>query len=212
MLGDILLITEKHRRAGGQIVDWLDRNLSDRMVVSIGGESGSGKSELAHVVARALKDQGRLTKILHIDNYYKIRPEERETWRKKQGIEQGVGLAEIDWNLLDRHLEAFRKGEEALLPCIDLLTDQIDELRTNFADIKVVIVDGLYPLHVNAEMKILIDLTYHDTKKAQILRGKEPQNEYRLKVLEREHQVVQSLRPMATHLVTKDFDLVLAGN
>jgi len=206
MLGDILLIAEKHERAGMQIVDMINENAACKLVVAIGGESGSGKSELSHVVARTLKDQGRLTKILHIDNYYKSRPEDREKCRKELGFES-VGLDEIDWNLLDQHLEAFRNGAKAILPCIDLLTDQVDALHTDFADIKVVIVDGLYPLHINAEIKILIDLTYHDTKKAQILRGKEPQNEYRLNVLKREHEVVQSLRPMATHLVTKDFNL-----
>ena len=211
MLGDILLIAEKHERAGAQIVARLDEIDSDKVVVAIGGESGSGKSELAHVVARALKDQGRLTKILHIDNYYKIRPQDRETWRKENGIES-VGLGEIDWDLLDQHLDAFRAGEEVSMPCIDLLTDQIDELRTDFAPIKVVIVDGLYPLHVDADMRVFIDLTYHDTKKAQVLRGKEPQNEYRRSVLEREHVVVQGLKPLANYLVTPDFDLVPAGS
>ena len=209
MLGDILLIADKHRKAGAQIVEQLDRMAQDKIVVAIGGESGSGKSELAHVVARTLKDQGRLTKILHIDNYYTVRPQDREAWRKKNGI-QSVGLGEIDWDLLDQHLEAFRNSQSAVLPCIDLLTDQIDELHTDFRPIGVVIVDGLYPLHVNAELKVFIDLTYHDTKKAQLVRGKEPANEYRLSVLKREHEVVQGLRPLANFLVTPEFDLVPA--
>lgn len=208
MLGDILLIAEKHEKAGKQIVERLNAKPADKRVVAIGGESGSGKSELAHVVARALKTQGRLTKILHIDNYYRIRPQDRERWRKENGVEKSVGLGEIDWALLDSHLKAFRAGQKAVLPCIDLLTDQIDQLQTDFAEIKVVIVDGLYPLQINADVKIFIDLTYLETKKAQILRGKEPQNEYRLSVLKREHEVVQSLRPMADWLVTPDFDIV----
>jgi len=209
MLGDVLLIADKHRKAGAQIVEQLDRIDADKVVVAIGGESGSGKSELAHVVARTLKDRGRLAKILHIDNYYTVRPQDREAWRKENGVES-VGLGEIDWTLLDQHLDAFRQGDTAVLPCIDLLTDQIDELHTDFGPIKVVIVDGLYPLHVNAELRIFIDLTYHDTKKAQLVRGKEPQNQYRLSVLKQEHEVVQSLRPLADFLVTPGFDLVKA--
>jgi len=59
-------------------------------------------------------------------------------------------------------------------------------------------------------LRIFIDLTYHETKKAQILRGKEPQNKFRLQVLQREHEVVQSLRPSADLLVTEDFDVVKA--
>jgi uridine kinase len=72
-------------------------------------------------------------------------------------------------------------------------------------------VEGLYPLKVDADLKVFIDLTYHETKKAQIVRGKEPQNEFRLQVLQREHVVVQSLRPLADLLVTRDFDVVEAS-
>lgn len=207
MLGDVLLIAEKHEKAGSQIVARIDEIASDKVVVAIGGESGSGKTELAHVVARALKDRGRLAKVLHIDNYYKVRPQDREAWRRENGLES-VGLGEIDWDLLDEHLNAFRAGGGAVLPCIDLLTDQIDELRTDFAPIKVAIVEGLYPLHVDADLRIFIDLTYHETREAQLLRRKEPQTEYRLCVLEREHEVVQSLRHLADVLVTPDFDLM----
>ena len=210
MVGDVLLIADKHERAGAPIVDRINGIAADKAVSAIGGEYGSVKYELAHVVARALKDQGRLAKILHIDNYYTVHPQDRAALRKEIGIDS-IGLGEVDWALLDRHLAAFRKGENAVLPCIDLLTDQIDELHTDFAPIKVVIVDGLYPLHVDADMRILIDLTYHDTKKAQLLRGKEPQNEYRLSVLKREHEVVQSLRSLADFLVTPEFNLVEAS-
>ena len=96
------------------------------------------------------------------------------------------------------------------MPCIDLLTDLEDELITDFALIDYLIVEGLYPFKADADYRIFIDLTYHDTKKSQVLRGKEPQNEFRLKVLKREHEVVQSLRPMADLIVTKDFDVLTA--
>jgi len=209
MLGDVLLITEKHKKAAEQIVDRLGRIESDKMVIAIGGESGSGKSELAHVISRRLKDKGELAKILHIDNYYKVSPQERTEWRKRHGVES-IGLSEYDWDLINQNIAEFREGKEAVLPCIDLLTDQEDRLITDFEGIKYLIVEGLYPLKADADLRIFIDLTYHETKKAQILRGKEPQNEFRLQVLQREHQVVRSLRPSADLLVTKDFDLVEA--
>ena len=209
MLGDVLLITEKHKKAAEQIVDRLGRIKSDKMVIAIGGESGSGKSELAHVISRRLKDKGELAKILHIDNYYKVSPQERTEWRKRHGVES-IGLSEYDWDLINQNIAEFRESKEAVLPCIDLLTDQEDRLITNFEGIKYLIVEGLYPLKADADLRIFIDLTYHETKKAQILRGKEPQNEFRLQVLQREHEVVQSLRPSADLLVTKDFDVVEA--
>jgi uridine kinase len=209
MLGDILLITDDHRKAADQIVDRLGDIKADKFVIAIGGESGSGKSELAHVIARRLKDKGELTKILHIDNYYKVPPRERTEWRKKHGMES-IGLSEIHWDLINQNIAEFRESKQAVLPCIDLLTDQEDKLITNFEGIKYLIVEGLYPLKADADLRIFIDLTYHETKKAQVLRGKEPQNEYRRQVLEREHQVVQSLRPLADLIVTRDFEVVEA--
>jgi uridine kinase len=210
MLGDVLLITDNHRKAAEQIVTRLSEFKSDKVVIAIGGESGAGKSELAHVISRRLKEKGELAKILHIDNYYKVSPTERTEWRKKHGIES-IGLSEYDWDLINRNIAEFRESKEAVLPCIDLLTDQEDKLVTNFEGIKYLIVEGLYPLRVDADLRIFIDLTYHETKKAQLLRGKEPQNEFRMQVLEREHQVVRSLRPLADLLVTGDFEVVEAN-
>ena len=209
MMGDILLITEEHRKAGKQIVERLSEIQTEKLVIAIGGESGSGKSELAHVISRRLKDRGELAKILHSDNYYKVSPQQRTAWRNEHGIES-IGLAEYDWDLVNRNIAEFREGKEAVLPCIDLLTDQEDRLITNFEGIKHLIVEGLYALEVDADLRIFLDLTYHETKKAQVLRGKEPQSEYRLQVLEREHEVVQSLKPLADYLVTKDFQIVEA--
>ncbi|MBA7616228.1 Uridine kinase [subsurface metagenome] len=209
MLGDILLITEKHDKAAVQIVNRLSEIESDKMVIAIGGESGSGKSELAHVISRKLKNKGELAKILNIDNYYRVSPRERTEWRKKRGVES-IGLSEYNWNLINRNIAEFRESKEAVLPCIDLLTDQEDRLITNFEGIEYLIVEGLYPLKADADLKIFIDLTYHDTKKAQVLRGKEPQNKFRLHVLQREHEVVQSLRPLADLIVTENFDVIEA--
>jgi uridine kinase len=210
MLGDVLLITEKHEKAAEQIVDRLNRIKSDKMVIAIGGESGSGKSELAHVISRRLKKKGDLAKIIHIDNYYKVSPQERTEWRQKHGVES-IGFSEYNWDLINQNIAEFKEDKEAVLPCIDLLTDQEDRLITSFEGIKYLILEGLYPLKADADLKIFIDLTYHETKRAQIVRKKEPQNEFRLQVLQREHKVIQSLRPLADLLVTKDFDVVEAS-
>ena len=110
-------------------------------------------------------------------------------------------------DLINQNVAEFRENKKAVMPCIDLLTDQEDELITNFNGIKYLVVEGLYSLNVDAELRIFINLTYHETKKAQILRGKEPQNKFRLLVLQREHEVVQSLKPSADLLVSKNFDV-----
>lgn len=55
--------------------------------------------------------------------------------------------------------------------------------------------------------KLFIDLTYHDTKKFRAVRGKEVVDEFRMKVLEKEHQAVSELRKHVDYLITKSFSV-----
>jgi len=81
----------------------------------------------------------------------------------------------------------FKAGRKATFPCVDLVTEQIDHLTTDFSEIEALVIDGLYSIKTDGiDMRVFIELTYHETKKAQIVRGKEPQNEYRMRVLEQE--------------------------
>ena len=207
MLGDVLLIEEKHHNAAEQILMQIKKSKREKYIIAIGGESGSGKSELAHLVAKKLKNIGDLAKIIHIDNYYFVPPEDRTSWRKEHGFES-IGLNEYDWELINNNIDEFLHNQKSTMPCIDLLTDQIDQLTTDFNEIRYLIIEGLYSVKANADLRVFIDLTYHETKKAQLVRGKEPQNEFRLNVLKREHEVVQSLRPMADLIVTKDYEVI----
>jgi uridine kinase len=179
----------------------------NKIVIAVGGESGSGKSELGHEIARLLKSEGTPAKIMHIDNYYKTSPEERNPWRKKHGVES-IGYSEYDWSAINYNLSQFRSdADEVEMPCIDLLTDQEDVLKTSFKGLRYLVIEGLYAVQAEADLSVFIDLTYHETKKAQLVRGKERMDEWRLKVLEQEHRVVQSLRPKANLLVKKDFSV-----
>ena len=54
MLGDVLLITEKHRNAAKIIEHEILKIDKEKVIVCISGESGSGKSELAHCIGKDL--------------------------------------------------------------------------------------------------------------------------------------------------------------
>jgi len=210
MLGDVLLITEKHQKAGEIIIDQILARRRSKMIIGISGESGSGKSELAHVIAKGLRKHGIFAKPLHIDNYYRILPLERTEWRKKNGIENVVGYGEYDWETINRNIQEFREGKISTGPCVDLVTEQVDQLTTDYSTVDMLIVDGLYAIKTDGmDLRVFIELTYHETKKAQVVRGKEPQNEYRMAVLEKEHQMVQALKPMADILIGMDYEVKL---
>lgn len=209
MLGDVLLITEKHRAAAKDIVEVVLQNKKDKFIIAISGESGSGKSELAHAVAKELKKLKIVAKPMHIDNYYSIHPLERTQWRINNGIEQIVGLGEYDWDSIYQNIDEFKRGVKSTGPCIDLVTEQVDLLTTDYSNVDMLIIDGLYAVNADdVDLAVFIELTYHETKKAQLVRGKEPQNEYRARVLEQEHKVVQSLKPKADLLVNMEYRVV----
>jgi uridine kinase len=211
MLGDILLIEEKHRRAGEEIIKYILDNKKERMTIAISGESGTGKTELAHVIAKGLRKHGIFAKPMHTDNYYRILPLERTEWRQKNGIEKVVGYDEYDWGMIYRNITDFKNKTYSTMPCVDLVTEQVDMLTTNFGDVDMLILDGLYALKTeDIDLKIFIDITYHDTGKAQKLRGKEPQNEYRMKVLLKEHEMVKALKKEASIIIDKDYKVHLA--
>ena len=212
MLGDVLLITEKHENAARAILPFILKHKVPKMLIGISGESGSGKTELAHVLAKMLRKEGIIAKPLHIDNYYRILPLLRTEWRKQHGIEKSVGFSEYDWDTINRNLDDFRNDLVSTMPCIDLVTEQVDQLTTDFKGVDMLIVDGLYAIKTDGiHVRVFIELTYHETKKAQVVRGKEPQNEYRMQVLEREHQVVQSLRSSADIFVNMEYQVVIPG-
>ncbi len=208
MLGDVLLITEKHQKAGEAIIEHILKKQKSKMMIAISGESGSGKTELAHVVAKGLRKHGIMAKLLHIDNYYRIHPLERTEWRKQNGIQNVVGPGEYDWETLNKNIKEFKAGTSSTGPCVDLVTEQIDQLTTDYSGIDMLIIDGLYAIKTaDADVRVFIELTYHETKKAQVVRGKEPQNEYRMQVLEKEHQEVQALKPTANILIGMDYSV-----
>ena len=213
MLGDILLITDMHKEAAASIHDYIIDDLKKRderyrYVVGISGESGSGKSELSHALGKRLKDDNVRVKVIHTDNYYKIQPLLREEWRRNKGFDK-IGIDEYDWVKIRKTIRDFKEEQECVIPCIDLIPEQVDKLITDFSKIDLLIIDGLYAIDApDIDLRVFIDLTYQETKISQIMRMKEEMNDFRLNILEREHQAVSSLKPKADLIVNKSYKIV----
>ncbi|PIQ28977.1 MAG: uridine kinase [Bacteroidetes bacterium CG18_big_fil_WC_8_21_14_2_50_41_14] len=206
MLEDVLLIADKHRQAAAAIVEEILKRRITKMVVAISGESGSGKSELTHVIAKSLRKEGIFAKPIHIDNFYNTLPLERTEWRTKHGVENVVGINEYRWDKVYQVLEDFKNNSYSTMPCVDLVTEQVDELTTNFKGVDMLIIDGIYAINTEGvDLRVFIELTYHETKKAQTDRGKEPDNPFRWSVLEQEHQAVLSIKNKADIFIDKEY-------
>ena len=213
MLGDVLLINDMHKEAARAICERVmaDRDAREeryRYVVGISGESGSGKSELAHALGMCLKQHNIRVKVIHTDNSYKIQPLLREEWRRNKGFDQ-IGINEYDWIKIRKTLRDFKEEQECMIPCIDLIPEQVDKLITDFSKVDLLIVDGLYAINASdLDLRVFIDLTYHETKINQIIRMKEALSDSRLEILEREHQAVASLKSIAQLVVDKSYQVV----
>ncbi len=211
MLEDVLLIEEKHRKVAAGIVEEILKNKKPKYVVAISGESGSGKSELTHVVAKEMRKHGIFAKPVHLDNFFKTLPLERREWREKNGVEKVVGIQELDWESIQQTVDDFKNDRKSTMPCVDLVTEQVDSLTTDFKGIDMLVLDGLYAVNTEGvDLHVFIELTYHETKKAQTARGKEKTDDLRMRTLEAEHKAVQSLKHKADLFVNMNYELVKA--
>ena len=213
MLGDVLLINDMHKEAAQAIFDYIKSGCKNkderyRCIVGISGESGSGKSELSHALGKLLKDNHIRVKVIHTDNYYKIQPLLREEWRRNKGFDN-IGLEEYDWIKIRKTIRDFKEEQECMIPCIDLIPEQVDKLITDFGKIDLLIVEGLYAIKApDIDVRVYIDLTYHETKINQIIRMKEALSDFRLGILEKEHQSVTTLKHKADLIVDKSYQVV----
>lgn len=215
MLNDVLLIRPEHLSAAAIICE---RILSDmtvlrrtrpghKFIVAISGESGSGKSELAYTLAQALKKALVQPKILHTDNYYRVPPNDRLEQRIADNFEH-VGAAEYDWDLLKSNINDFRAGRMSLMPCIDLANGQLDRVISDFSEVDVLVVDGLYALGIrDADLCVYIDLSWRETRKSQKLRGKEEDDDCRMSVLEKESEDVKAFRYRADLIIDHNYNV-----
>lgn len=208
MLHDLITITPRHENAARLILDKLAELRKDepkeKMLITISGEVGSGKSTVSMVLGRKLKKEKIRAKIIDLDDYYKIPPRERRQWRMEHGLES-IGYDEYNWDKLNQNITDFRRSRKSIMPCVDLITGYVDELHTDFKGVDMLIVNGLYSLKIeDADLKVMLEQTYDETRDAQIYSQKEAIDAYRLKVLQREHEVVKSLKSKADYYI--DFE------
>jgi uridine kinase len=194
MLNDKLTITSKHTSAAQVIVEEIRDIITPKFIIAIGGEVGSGKSTLSYALAYKLKKQSLRSKIIDLDDFYTIPPLERKEWRRAKGI-NCVGPDEYDWHKINRIIDDFQQDKESVMPCVDLVTDYVDTLTTDFKGVDVMIINGLYATKLKqANYRIFIELTYNETVGAQIFGDKEEMTPFRRQILEHEHQIVQNLK------------------
>jgi uridine kinase len=208
--GDKLLMEAHHRNAAATLAALLDRRLSGRtavLVVSIAGESGSGKSELASALAAELHGRSIPSIIIQQDDYFVYPPKTND--RKRRSTIRWVGPQEVRLDLLDRNLEELAGGSPSIVkPLVYYDEDRIAEEELTATGVRVVIVEGTYTsLLENVDVRVFIDRTYRDTRDTRIDRAREAQDRFLDRVLRIEHEIISSHKDLADILIASDYSV-----
>ncbi len=215
---DKLRITAGHESAANELVQIILRVLkvNEKVIFAAGGESGTGKSEVAYLVGESLNDQGIPTIEWSFDNAYVTTPAEREQ-RRAEDYDNNVGLNEMNRTRIEEVMSCFEHDKSVTVPVIIINEDgsrPVKQITLEMEGKKVLIFDGLYAALIGqistSENKITRVIAMSEKRfnlAAQRERGKEEVNEHRMKVLERECRAVRSLWPYVTHKISEDWEV-----
>lgn len=211
MKGDILIINENHRKAAEQCVGIMlpDIHSKDgKFMITVAGESGAGKSEIAASIAELLDDRGVHCFIFQQDDYFVYPPKTNAKMRERDISH--VGVSEVKIDVIDKNLKQIIDGaKEITKPLVIFDEDRIDTETVDVSDYKVFIVEGTYTISLkNIDKHIFIDRNYIDTKEARKKRNREKQDEFLEKVLQIEHEIITSFVSLADIIITKDFNAI----
>ncbi len=211
MIGDKLIIKDFHTKAAHQICNAIASEIQKKQgfyTVSIAGESGSGKSEVAAELARLLAAQSISSYIFQQDDYFVYPPKTNESMRREDIGH--VGLQEVQLDLLNKNLETLRKGNLRITkPVVIFDEDRIDEEEVELKGVKSLIIEGTYTsLLEHIDCRIFIDRDYRETKKSRLERAREAQDNFLEQVLKIEHNIISQHKQLADIIITDDFEAV----
>lgn len=212
MKGDKLIIESHHTDRASEICEHLQGRIAQGFTLTVAGESGSGKSELAIEIARLLTLAGHPTGILQQDDYFVFPPKTNHEMRRRN-IEQ-VGLYEVKLYFLDSNLRSFKQGEALIYkPLVYYDEDRMTTEEMHVADFSALIAEGTYTSMLNfVDFRVFIDRDYHQTLEARKRRARDKFDDFIVEVLEREHQIISQHKPRADIIIPAEFDRILIAS
>ena len=214
MRGDILVLQECHRRVAGeivaQIIDRIKRR-SKRYIITVAGESGSGKSETGQAIADELEKHGIKSVLLGQDDYFVLPPRSNDQKRRADAEWLGPHV-EVKLDLMEQNLASAVQGKrEISKPLVDYDSNTIEEETINLDGIKVLIAEGTYTsLLKHVDTRIFIARNWLDTLEERQIRnrGKEVGDPFIEQLLGMEHKIIAGHRQLADSLITRDYEVI----
>jgi len=215
MKGDIIVLEEHHKGAAQKIVPEIIEKIkgkATRYIITVAGESGSGKSETGKAIANELEKFGVKSVVLGQDDYFVLPPRSNDAERRENPEWLGPHV-EVNLDVLEQNLkDAINGKNEITKPLVDYNSNFIEKETISLDGIKVVIAEGTYTsLLKNVDTRVFIARNRFDTleHRQKRNRGNEVGDAFIEKVLATEHKIIAGHKQLADFVVTKDYDVLI---
>lgn len=215
MKGDIILLEEHHKKAASVIVREIIKKINNkptRYIITVAGESGSGKSETGRAIADELKKYDIDSVLLGQDDYCHLPPKLNDEKRKQDHEWLGPHV-EIKLDALENNIkDAINGKDEITKPLIDYNENSVEEVKINLKGVKVVIAEGTYTsLLKNVDIKVFIARNRLDTleHRKKRNRGNEVNDLFTEQILVTEHKIIAGHKYLADFIITKEYDVLI---
>ena len=214
MKGDVIIIKEEHIQSARTIVPLIIEKIKSkpsRYVITIAGESGSGKSETAHAIANELKVSGIDSVVLGQDDYFYLPPKLNS--EKRKADESWLGPhKEVDFDTLEQNLfDAVRGSSEIVKPLVNYGLDTVSSETVSLKNVKVVIAEGTYTSllkHVDTRVFIARDWIKTLEHRRERNRGNEVKDVFTESILATEHKIIAGHKQLADFVINDDYQVV----
>ena len=214
MKGDIIVLEKHHIKAAQKIVPEILEEIRAkpaRYIITVAGESGSGKSEMGKAIADELAKAGIKAILLGQDDYFVLPPKSNDAKRREDPEWLGPHV-EVKLDILEKNLKDAIAGKDGFIkPLIDYNENSVNEERVSLVGVKVVIAEGTYTsLLKNVDTKIFIARNRLDTleHRKKRNRGDEVGDPFIENVLKMEHKIIAGHKQLADFLITRDYEVV----
>lgn len=224
--GDLPHIKDHHVTASARLVPLLveraaaARAEGRRLTVAVGGESGSGKSEIAHLLTLMLRPEGVQGVVIPGDAFFKLSPAQNHANRiacdARGALADGVGPQEVDLERLDRILAAGldRGTAQVSIPsdCRAIPGRRYPQVPVSLEGVDVLLIDLTYSLLLDhASCKVFLERSVLDhidaVRERNLTRDPNQDFDFVQRVLEREHSIIGPLVEQAAIVVDKQYEV-----
>ena len=210
MQGDKLIIKSHHRCAAQRIAAMISTRITSHStpyVISIAGESGSGKSEIAQALADEFSGHQFRSVILQQDDYFVYPPFTNDSRRREDIRRVGPQEVQLDW--IECNIGAIMDGASSIeKPLVFYDNNRIEIEEVDVQGCRVVIAEGTYTsLLKNVHLRLFIDRTYIQTLETRRKRAREASDPFIDRVLKLEHDIIKQHKAWADIVITSDYSV-----